>query len=225
MMALQLCIFYSGANSKMDSLDKGLLENPIAGETFSTPDRRQSAEFVVPFAKDCETTPEETAEQIEGEVIDLVHKHTAALSRFAGTMTRDSGSAQDGIQEAFFRYFIARGGGLQVGNPRAWLFKVLRNYLLDCKRKKSLMPAAAIEAAAQVPDNRQDVETDYQENQRFLRALDSLSPRERECMQLRIEGFGYAEIAQILNIRSGTVAALLARGLKKLKASGFFTEK
>jgi DNA-directed RNA polymerase specialized sigma24 family protein len=42
---------------------------------------------------------------------------------------------------------------------------------------------------------------------------------------LRLEGFGYNEIADILRIRPGTVAALLARGLKKIQEDGKVKEK
>ena len=44
-------------------------------------------------------------------------------------------------------------------------------------------------------------------------------------MQLRLEGLGYEEIADVLQIRSGTVGALLARGLKKIRESGLFTRR
>ena len=76
-----------------------------------------------------------------------------------------------------------------------------------------------------VADIRQDVEAGYQKNESYQSALSILSPRERECVQLRLEGFGYNEIADILRIRPGTVAALLARGLKKLRQNGGIGEK
>jgi len=82
------------------------------------------------------------------------------------------------------------------------------------------MPATDLDAAAQVADERQDVEIGYQQSEAFQSALASLSRRERECLQLRLEGFGYDEIARILQIRPGTVGALLARCLKKLRKAG-----
>ena len=50
-------------------------------------------------------------------------------------------------------------------------------------------------------------------------ALGGLSPRELECLRLRQDGLNYKEIAKVLGIDSGTVGALLARGLKKIRAA------
>jgi RNA polymerase sigma-70 factor, ECF subfamily len=157
------------------------------------------------------------SDQIEREIIELMNQHTPSLSRYGARATSDPSTIQDGIQEAFFRYFNARVGGQKVKNPRAWLFKVLRNYLLDCKRKETAMSALDLEQAGQMSDSTQDLESGYQKHECFCLALSSLSIRERECMQLRLEGFGYQEIAGILKIHSGTVAALLARALKKIR--------
>lgn len=161
-------------------------------------------------------------EKIEAEVIDLLHKHSASLSRYAIMMTRDRSIAQDGIQEVFLRYFIVRAGGQQVENIRAYLFRVLRNYLVDCRRKDYSGSFIALESARQVIDLRQDLESAYQQNEHFRQVLSELAPREQECIQLRLEGFGYEEIAQMLGIRSGTVSALLARALRKLRHSSLF---
>ncbi len=165
-----------------------------------------------------------SAEQIEQEVNDLLHKHAGALSRYAGNVSRDKALAQDGIQETFLRYFVVRVRGQKIDNPRAWLFRVLRNYLLDCSRKSGSMPSAELKEAVQIVDLRQDVEAGYQQSETLQRALTSLSPREGECLQLRLAGFGYEEIAQILQIRSGTVGALLARALKKVRIAGSYVE-
>ena len=184
-----------------------------ASDQKCTTDRDQP----VSQSKTPEQNPAASAEQIEKEVNDLVQKHTPALSRYARSLSRDSATVQDGIQEAFLRYFLARSRGQQMDNPHAWLFRVLRNYILDCNRKSSSMHAVDLKAAGHVADMRQDVEAGYQQNEAFRYALATLSPRELECMQLRLDGFGYNEIAQIMQIRLGTVGALLARGLKKFK--------
>jgi len=47
--------------------------------------------------------------------------------------------------------------------------------------------------------------------------LSRLTPRELDCLRLRVEGFSYQEIAQALGIRPGTVGALLPRVYSKLR--------
>lgn len=158
--------------------------------------------------------------QIEAEVIELFSQHAAALSRYAERLTHNSTLVEDGVQEAFLRYFKTRSSGQQVEKPRAWLFRVTRNYIMDCVREAGTMRPVILENAENVEDVRQRIGVEYEQSEIFKRALSVLSPRERECMLLRLEGLGYEEIANVLRIRSGTVGALLARGLKKIRNAG-----
>jgi|WetSurMetagenome_2_1015567.scaffolds.fasta_scaffold33157_1 RNA polymerase sigma-70 factor, ECF subfamily len=205
--------------------DENVFDDAINGEDAATPEQ--------PFAEDdysslmpgeaYSAAREADAEQIDNEVIALLKQHAPALMRYATRIVRDKAIAQDAIQEVFFRYFITRAEGKQIENPHAWLFRVLTNYLSDCIRKSRSMPEAELKAAAEVADLRQDVESGYQQSEAIQCALASLSLRERQCLQLRLEGFGYDEIAKILNIQTGTVGALLARCLKKVRKTGLLS--
>jgi DNA-binding CsgD family transcriptional regulator len=53
----------------------------------------------------------------------------------------------------------------------------------------------------------------------------SLSNRERECLQLRVEGYVYEELAHIMQIRKGVVGALLSRALKNFRNSEALIEQ
>ncbi len=195
-------------------------------------DRRDASEAgqspahdLLPMYEGCSQRALLLPAEIEIEVIEMFHRHTGALSRYAATITRDREMVQDAIQETFLRYFTTRSGGHIVDNPRAWLFRVLRNYLVDRNRKSNSMAAVGLDAAGQLADLTQDVEARYEEHEISLRALRSLSPREQECMRLRLEGLGYDEIAHVLQIRPGTVGALLTRGLKKIRETDLLPQK
>jgi RNA polymerase sigma-70 factor (ECF subfamily) len=206
----------------MKIFEDEVLPNISISDGHAAPDQRCTAESDQPGSpgKVLEQNPAASAEQIEREVNELLQKYITALTRYATSLSHDSATVQDGIQEAFLRYFMARVRGQQIDNPRAWLFRVLRNYLLDCNRKYNSMQTVDLKKAAHVADLHLDVEAGYQQSEAFRRALATLSPRELECMQLRLDGFDYSEIAQIMQIRLGTVGALLARGLKKFKNAG-----
>jgi RNA polymerase sigma-70 factor, ECF subfamily len=212
----------SHRDKAMKSADEDLLDGFLAGQNMTAPKRDSTASSWITVSDRNERTDcaANVINDIESDVNELVRQHAPALSRYAATIVRDNFLVQDAVQEAFLRYFIARTSGQQMENPRAWLFRVLRNYLLDCTRKSINIPATNLEEAVKVADVRQDVEAGYQQNECFQNALAILSPREKECILLRVEGFGYNEIAQFLRIRPGTVAALLARGLKKIRQSG-----
>ncbi len=145
--------------------------------------------------------------------------------RYAATMTGDRTIMEDGVQEALLRYFIARTGGQHFENPRTWLFRVLRNYVIDCNRRLKSAHMVNLEAADQIPDSRRAADITCQQNEGLRCALSSLSYREHECIQLRLDGFSYDEIAHILQIRPGTVGALLTRAFGKIRKTGILSEE
>jgi DNA-directed RNA polymerase specialized sigma24 family protein len=44
-----------------------------------------------------------------------------------------------------------------------------------------------------------------------------LSPREFECMQQRMAGLTYFEVAEVMAVSPGTVASLMSRAARKLR--------
>jgi RNA polymerase sigma-70 factor (ECF subfamily) len=154
---------------------------------------------------------------LEQAVVELYRNHFEGLFRFAMTITRDRGMAEDAIQDAFLRYFVACREGQVIRNPVPWLYRVLRNLLLDEARRLAWRPSGSDDAGYEQADRRCSPEAYFwcKEVSNDLRG--SLSGRELECLQLRVEGMEYREIAQTLRIRPGTVGALLSRALKKAR--------
>ena len=211
----------------MKILDKVILDQVFeSGDSADSKQADRERDFVsTPRQNEHEEHSENPFTQIEAEIVDLFHSHSASLCRYAETLTKDGALVQDGVQEAFLRYFKTRRGGQNVENPRAWLFHVLRNYILDCIRRSCSMRPVELNVAGNLADSAQDVEAKYERNEAFQRAISVLSPRERECMRLRLEGFDYEEIAEVLRVRPGTIGALLARGLKKIRRTGIFLRR
>jgi DNA-directed RNA polymerase specialized sigma24 family protein len=68
---------------------------------------------------------------IEQEIADLYEKEAGGILRYAGVVASNKETAHDALQEAFFRFFLCRTAGQQIRSPKAWLFRVARNYVLD----------------------------------------------------------------------------------------------
>lgn len=153
----------------------------------------------------------------EEETAGLYQRYSGTLTRYAWTLTGDGWLAQDAVQECFLRYLASRQEGLEIDNPRAWLAAVLRNYLLDARRRLAAVENADLETAAAVSDPAQDPFWSVQgrELERSLERL--LSPRERDCLRLRLRGMKQTEIASTLGLKSGTVAVLLSRASRKIR--------
>lgn len=163
------------------------------------------------------TTTAAPLNAFEGEVIDLYRQNASGLFRFAEALVRDREMAQDALQEVFLRYFVARSSGQEIQNSKSWLYRVIRNYLLDRVKEASFKNKASLEEAEGIPDVSSDPEQQYLRAFTRKQILRVLAPRELECLQLRAEGFDYQEIARILGVRSGTVGATLARALNKIR--------
>src|SRR5262249_5620468 len=118
------------------------------------------------------------------------------------------------------RFYIERSYGRFITNPRAWLYQVLRHYLMNYLSAAEAQREVGADDLERVPDARQNPEGRIGMKQLVQELADGLTNRELECLSLRAEGFTYAEIAEAMGVRTGTVGALLARVRDRLVRPG-----
>ena len=159
-----------------------------------------------------------TPSELEQELLRLYEDHASALSRYAASFAQNQEGARDAVQEVFLRYFIERRYGRIIENPRAWLYHVLRNYLLDWRRRVDNREVIA-ENLDHLAGGQQNPERLLQRSETARELEGILSQREFECLRLRAEGLDYAEVAEVMGIRTGTVGALLSRVQQKIRRS------
>jgi RNA polymerase sigma-70 factor (ECF subfamily) len=162
-------------------------------------------------------TPADSPENLEQELARIYHQEAGGLLRYALALTQDRSQSQDAVQEVFLRYFVARSEGQCFANAKAWIYRVLRNHVIDVMRAGQRGPEVDIEGVRESPDASQDLEAHYRRLEISRQLATSLAPRELECVRLRAEGLRYEEIADVLAVRSGTVGAMLARAHKKIR--------
>ena len=102
-------------------------------------------------------------------------------------------------------------------DPKAWLFRVLRNHLLDTLKSATVKNEVTIEGVQDPADHYNDPEKHYQRAEMARELNRMLAPRELECVRLRAEGLSYDEVARVLGLHQGTVGATLARAHKKIR--------
>jgi RNA polymerase sigma-70 factor, ECF subfamily len=173
--------------------------------------------FVPGAREDADRARAAAAADIEREVAELYAGRAPELLNYALLVARDEELARDALQEAFMRYFVARCGGATIASPRAWLYRVLHNYLLDRLRDSRTRCEQSLGHQSPFVDDRQDVEAGYLRAEVFAMARAVLTPREFDCFALRSQGMPYEEIASELQLRSGTVGALLSRAIRKVR--------
>ncbi len=172
----------------------------------------------LPRSKKDLAAPEKSfVEAIGQEVVALYTNHAANLHRYGVSLTSDPPLVQEAIQEAFLGYYAERLENKEIRDSRAWLFRALRSYLQENREQSRGPVTTSMEGLDEVPDRQQNPESDLHQKEMWSRISSALSPREFECICLRAEGLTYQEIADVVEIRCGTVGVLLARGLKKLR--------
>lgn len=149
----------------------------------------------------------------------LIEKYRQPLFRHALYILRDEDEAYDIVQETFIRAIRET----RLFDPdfriKAWLFRVAKNLCLNQLRNTSRR--AAILQANPMPD-RQEAEQwkhlfDGEQSIRMMKTLDKLNDAHKEILVLRYyDELSYTEIAQVLDIKLGTVMSRLSRARQKL---------
>jgi RNA polymerase sigma-70 factor (ECF subfamily) len=156
--------------------------------------------------------------KVQLEVTSFYKSTSKGLFRYLLCLTKDIDLAQEAVQETFLRYYEFRLDGGSTPQARGWFFRVARNYIIDQIRATKPNRRVSIEEGLSVPDYRYCPHNTLVRTETLDRLSAILTGRELECLQLRVEGFKYKEIAQVLGIESGTVGATIAHGLKKIRA-------
>src|SRR5688572_2031725 len=153
----------------------------------------------------------------ENELTQLLPR----LRRFAHTLSRHGADADDLTQATVERALRSRGQWQPGTRLDSWLYKIMRNLWIDTVRsrgRKEKFEAPAEEAEALGFDPRDGVEAGL-ELQRVMAAMERLPDEQREVVVLiLIEGFGYREAAELLDLPIGTVSSRLVRGRTALLA-------
>jgi RNA polymerase sigma-70 factor, ECF subfamily len=158
-----------------------------------------------------------THDELEREVSGLYEEYANALLNYAATLALDREASRDAVQEVFLRYVVERRCGRSADNPRAWLYRVLHNELLDRLKTPASRYEVPADGTEELPDSRANAETQIRRRQAARQIASLLSPRELDCLRLRAEGYAYGEIAVALGVHLGTAGALLTRAYGKLR--------
>jgi RNA polymerase sigma-70 factor (ECF subfamily) len=164
---------------------------------------------------------------LEMTLDDIVIAHfeqlRAPVFRFLLRKTHDAGRAEDLTQETFLRLFRHLQGERTLDNPKAWLFTVARNLVVDTNRRESNVTDLDEHTWKEIEESRSgapaDPETLLLQRERLDRlhtAVLNLTPLQRECLHLRAEGLRFREIAELMAISMSTVADAVRRATVRL---------
>jgi len=149
----------------------------------------------------------------------LVQKYRQPLFRHAVYILRDEDEAYDIVQETFIRAIREDRLFSMDFRIKAWLFRVAKNLCLNQLRNTSRRAAilqANPGATHQDPEQFQSL-FEGEQAIAMMDALKELTDEHQEILVLRYyDELSYAEIAQVLDIKLGTVMSRLSRARQKL---------
>jgi RNA polymerase sigma-70 factor (ECF subfamily) len=147
-------------------------------------------------------------------------------------MTRNPADAEDLVQETMLRAYRAFDRFEEGTNLKAWLFRILTNAYINVYRKRQREPQKVSQEQIEDFDLYQELkdhDPQYGETPEtivldglvdsdILEAIEDLPEQFRLAVVLSdIEGFSYAEMAEIMDVPMGTVMSRLHRGRRALQ--------
>jgi RNA polymerase sigma-70 factor, ECF subfamily len=136
------------------------------------------------------------------------------LRRYSRSLTRSDADGEDLLHDSVERILLARATWSGT-NLRAWVLAIMTNLYRNGTRRQRRFPSVDMENAEFL--QAADTFGDPQERVRLARALDALSPEFRAVLMLVvIEGYSYAEVADIMKTPLGTVMSRLSRARAEL---------
>ncbi len=145
--------------------------------------------------------------------------HLKRLYGAAYRITGNPADAEDLVQETLLRAFRGFDRFASGTNLRGWLFTILYHVRTDALRRAGRAPRMEEldEEVLSVPPPQEALASSGQD---LERALATLPEPFRAAVVLRdIEELSYAEIAEVLQVPTGTVMSRIHRGRARLRAA------
>jgi len=150
-------------------------------------------------------------------IITAWGKHEAELRGFLTRQTGNPTRAEDILQETFLRAITEGANFCSLENPRAWLFRVARNQLIDQSRSYSFKNQSA-ELAEDLPDEINEIPAVKTLDVCLPRALAKLEKEDREVIErCDLEGQLQAQFAKDKGLSLAGAKSRIQRARKRLK--------
>ncbi|MBI3327328.1 MAG: sigma-70 family RNA polymerase sigma factor [Nitrospinae bacterium] len=155
---------------------------------------------------------------------DLMLKYQTRVLTLAIRMLGSPSEAEDIAQDIFAKVFLSLQEFRGAARFSTWLYRITVNHCLNhmrsrARQRQSLVATEPKDLAEASPTSNPQWRLEQKERWAVVQAkLQALSPEHRMIIILRdIEGLAYEEIAEVLQLESGTVKSRLHRARMELK--------
>jgi RNA polymerase sigma factor (sigma-70 family) len=154
---------------------------------------------------------------------NIYRTHVRTLFHYGSKFTNDKELVIDCIQEVFVYLFIHRRNLGETNNIKLYLFLTLKRKLIRSMQLKGIVQFLPDEALPFLSNYSTEEEVYDQESDMVLlsklgKALETLSPRQKEAIYLRFTcELNYEDICQIMELNNQSVRNLVHRAIEKLR--------
>jgi RNA polymerase sigma-70 factor (ECF subfamily) len=149
----------------------------------------------------------------------VIRKWRQPLFYHASYIVKDGQEAYDLVQEVFIRAMREKRFFLEGFKMKAWLYRVTTNLCFNTVRNRKRRGAildGMLKPEARHPDQLERVFAGERRSE-VMEALEELSEAHRQILLLRYyDDLSYAEIADVLSVKLGTVMSRLSRARCRL---------
>jgi RNA polymerase sigma-70 factor (ECF subfamily) len=152
----------------------------------------------------------------QNEIENFYRSYRQSLFTCALAITGNPETAEDAIQEAFYKVY--RFDKWRIRNLKTFAFQCVRNAAIDQLRKNPGTESLDNVSIFEIDRHPRKFAERREREKSLERALEILDPDERQTIVEHLfVGLKFREIADIRQIPQGTVSAWYYRGLEKMK--------
>ena len=165
----------------------------------------------------------------EDALAEAYRRHGGAVYALARRVVRDTGLAEEVVQEVFVRLWTTPDRfDPDRGSLRSWLLAQAHGRTIDRLRSDSARRLREERDAQQTANAGYDVEReawDLATADRVKDVMADLPDGERRAIELAyFDGYTYREVAKLLDTPEGTINSRIRSGLKRMRADLIDTE-
>lgn len=155
----------------------------------------------------------------EEHLLEVIQRQQDRVYKLAFSYTKSTYDADDAYQMVFEKYLLYHPEFESEEHEKAWFIRVTintcKNILSSGWKKRMVMSDETLNNCYE-----QQISNDNEENEKLFTAIMKLPEKLSVVIQLfYYEDYSVKQIAEILNIREGTVTTRLNRARKKLEES------
>jgi RNA polymerase sigma-70 factor (ECF subfamily) len=148
---------------------------------------------------------------------ELVRRHRDRLWRVALRTLGNPDDAADAVQDALVSAFRAAGGYRGEAAVTTWLHRIVVNACLDLARRRTARPTTPLVDSPALDLPAADMLGQRETGTEILAALRELPTEQAAAIVLvDVEGYPVADVAEMLDVPTGTVKSRCARGRARL---------